>query len=85
MVADSVNNSNRQPPNPEEFGRKVLWHLCGVRAEMRVMLSMFARSIEQDIKKADEIYVGWITQALATQEKLYKEALEMVGIPKPKG
>jgi hypothetical protein len=71
-------------PDPEEFGRKVLWHLCGMRAEMRVMLQMFSRQIEPDIKKADELYVNWIKQTLATQKKFYDEALAEVGIPPSK-
>ncbi len=71
-------------PDPQEFGRKVLWHLCGVRAEVRVMLHVLSRYIEPDIKKADELYVKWINQTVATQEKSYKEALAQVGIPPSK-
>jgi hypothetical protein len=78
-----MNKSTR--PDPEEFGRQILWHLCGMRAEMRVMLHMFSRHIEPDIKKADKLYVSWIKQTLATQDKFYNEALEEVRIPKSKG
>ena len=72
--SSSVNQNNimksNQRPDPEEFARKLLWHLSGMRAEMRVMLHMFARQIEPDIKKADEIYVKWIAQSVVTQKKL---------------
>jgi hypothetical protein len=74
----------KQKPDAEEFARKLLWHLSGIRAEMRIMLHMFARHIEPDIKKADALYEKWIGQSVATQRKLYEEALETVGIPKAK-
>lgn len=86
MVADYVNDNSKPPsPDAEEFGRKVLWHLCGMRAEMRVMLQMFSRQVEPDVTKADDLYVSWINQTLATQQKFYDEALEMVRIQKSKG
>lgn len=71
-------------PNPEEFGREVLWHLCGARAEMRILLNMFARHVEPDISKADELYADWIKKAVETQQKFYDEGLERVGIPPSK-
>lgn len=74
----------KQKPDAEEFSRILLWDLCGLRAEMRIMLQMFARSIEPDIKKADSIYAGWILQTVAMQKKLYKEAVDKVGIPPSK-
>jgi hypothetical protein len=81
MSADSVKPRN---PDPQEFGRKVLWNLCGMRAEMRILLQVFSKHITPDLKEADAIYAGWITQALATQRKFYDEALEAVGIPQAK-
>lgn len=48
---------------------------------MRVMLHMFARQIEPDIKKADDLYQTWIKKTVETQRKFYGQALEDVGIP----
>ena len=71
-------------PDPEEFARKVLWQLSGLRAESRIMLQMLSRQIEPEVPKADEIYREWIHEALRLQSRLYKEAVEAVGIPPPK-
>jgi hypothetical protein len=67
-------------PDAEEFSRTILWHLCGLRAESRMILQMLSRSIEPDIKKADEIYFRWIAQTLETQRKFYDESAERIGI-----
>jgi hypothetical protein len=67
-------------PDPKEFAREVLQNICGLRAEMSVLLQMFARHIEPDIKKADAIYVDWMRRAGEVQKKLYLEALGNVGV-----
>jgi len=70
----------KQKPDAEEFSRILLSHVCGLRADLRVMMQMFARSIEPDSAEADKIYAKWIEQALETQKKLYEAALDRVGI-----
>lgn len=70
----------KQKPDAEEFSRIILWDLCGLRAEMRIVMSMFARSVEPDIAKADAIYARWIEQSVELQKKLYAEAVDRVGI-----
>lgn len=51
---------------------------------MRILLNMFARHVEPDISKADELYADWIKKAVETQQKFYDEGLERVGIPPSK-
>ena len=45
------------------------------------MLQMFARHIEPDVQKANEIYREWAMSAGVIQRKLYAEALLKAGIP----
>lgn len=71
-------------PDPQQFARTVLWQLCGLRAEMRVLLQTLSRQIEPDIQKADAIYAGWMEKTLATQTKFFKQALKDVWTPPPK-
>ena len=68
-------------PNPEEFARQVLWPLCGVEAVSQVILQMFARHVESDVQKANELYLQWASEAGKIQRKLYVEALSKAGIP----
>jgi hypothetical protein len=71
----------KNKPDPEEFARQMLWPLCGLQAESQVMLHMFARHIEPDVKKADAIYQDWALSAGKIQRRLYAEALLKAGIP----
>lgn len=75
------------PPNPDpiKFSREVLWHLCGMRAETRVMLQMMSRLIEADVNKANAMYLEWIAQTVSTQQKFFAVALEQIGIPPAEG
>lgn len=68
-------------PNPEEFGRQILWHLCGLRADLRVVMQMMSRQAEPDISKADEICRKWTEGALKIQRAHYEQALKKAGIP----
>jgi len=76
--------TKKQKPDAEEFARKLLWHLCGLRAESRMVLHMLARHCEPDIKAADAICANWIAQASETQKKLYDEATKAAAIPRSK-
>ncbi len=71
-------------PDAEEFSRILLWNICGLRADLRLMLQMSARSIEPDVRKADELYLSWIRETIAIQTKFYEDALDRVGIPPAK-
>ena len=67
-------------PNPEEFGRQVLFHLCGIHAEMQVVLHMMARERYEDLNACDQLYQKWMTEVGKIQAKLYREALEKSAI-----
>ncbi len=71
-------------PDAEEFSRILLWNICGLRSDLRLMVQMFARSIEANPKKADEIYARWIAQSIEIQTKLFEDALDSAGIPPAK-
>lgn len=81
MVTDSVNNSNHQSPNPEEFARKMLWHICGLRAEIRQIRGIIALQCEpDDRRKSDALLAGWTSDALKLQQKLYAEDSKAAGL-----
>jgi hypothetical protein len=71
-------------PDPNEFARQVLAHLCGLRAHMAISLQMLSRLIEPDVNKANEICRRWIEDSLEIQKKYYFEALRDAGIPPSK-
>lgn len=72
---------NTPNPDPQEFGRQVLFHLCGIHAEMQVVLHMMARERHEDINECDRLYLKWMEEVQKIQSKLYFEALEKAAIP----
>jgi hypothetical protein len=69
-------------PNPEEFARKMLWHISGLRAEVRNLHMMFARFLAaQSGDSEEEVQRKWKKDCKKLQEELYLQAAEEVGIP----
>jgi hypothetical protein len=69
-------------PNPEEFARKMLWHISGLRAEVRHTHMMLARIVAAELKiPEEEIQTKWLESCKLEQEKIYLEAAKEVGIP----
>lgn len=68
--------------DPNEFARKVLWNLCGIRAEVRHLRSMLARqqAAESGIPE-DAIMQKWNATTAEMQKQAYIDAMKEVGIP----
>ncbi len=62
-------------PDPQEFARQVLFHICGIHAEMQIVLHMMARERYADINACDQLYIQWMAEVAKIQAKLYQEAL----------
>jgi hypothetical protein len=67
-------------PDPQEFAREVLHHLCALRAETAILIQMLSRQIEPDITKANSLYRSWMKDAGKIQRDLYQKALDRVGV-----
>ncbi len=69
-------------PDAEEFARKLLWHVSGLRAQVRNLHMMFARFLAAESGHDEkEVQAKWNKDCKAQQEQLYLQALEEVGIP----
>lgn len=69
-------------PNAEEFARKLLWHVSGLRAEMRHLHMMFARFLAaQSGQKEEEVQAKWKLDCAKLQEEVYLDSVKEVGIP----
>jgi hypothetical protein len=69
-------------PDPEEFARKLLWHISGLRAEVRNLHMMFARFLAAESGHSEEeVQTKWKSDSEAQQKELYLQALEEIGIP----
>lgn len=69
-------------PNPEEFARKMLWHISGLPAELRNLHMMFARFLAAESGHSEEeVQRKWKQDCDKLQEQLYLEAAKDVGIP----
>lgn len=69
-------------PDPEEFARKVLWHISGLRAEVRNLHMMFARFLAADSGHSEEeVQTKWKKDCETLQKRIFLEAAKEVGIP----
>ena len=72
-------------PDSEEFARKMLWHICGLRAEvshihMR-LAELFAKQSGDDVI---EVQKRWKKTCQDLQKKLYLDAAREVRLPPSK-
>ncbi len=75
---------NKPTPDPEEFARKMLFHICSLQSQIITMMHMMARQCEPDIRKADQLFLYWNASAQKLHKNLYETALKEIGIPPTK-
>jgi hypothetical protein len=69
-------------PNPEVFAKVVLWHLCGLRADViLVKQDMIERQAKETGKPSEEIFQKVGKQHRKLRDNLYQEALLEAGLP----
>lgn len=69
-------------PDPNEFARKVLWQLCGLRSELRHHRIMQARQMGLESGDSEEdIMKAWDRQTEKLARELYLDAAQAAGIP----
>src|SRR5260221_7679598 len=72
-------------PDSEEFARKMLWHICGLRAEVRhihlKLAELFAEETGEDVHA---IQAAWKKTSNELHEKMYLDAVREVGLPPSK-
>ena len=72
-------------PDPEEFARKVLWHICGLRAEVRHLHMRLAELFANESgHEVTEVQSKWKKTCEKLQEELYLEVAREVGVPPSK-
>jgi hypothetical protein len=72
--------NGKPKPEPEEFAREVLYHLCGIHAEIQVILQMMARQKIKNISEADALYLKWMKSVGGIQKKLYDQSLKKASL-----
>ncbi|MDR3459760.1 MAG: hypothetical protein P4N60_20215 [Verrucomicrobiae bacterium] len=72
-------------PDAEEYARKVLWHICGLRADVRHMQAKLAEyaSMESGVP-SKTILLKWQSDCQASQNEIYLDAVRDIGLP-PEG
>ena len=71
-------------PNPEEFARQVLWHLCGIQAhlyqvEQHLIVDLSLRTDDPD-KMAGDLRAKWTSGRADIQRTLYAKAAQRAGL-----
>src|SRR6266446_4751540 len=72
-------------PNPEEYARQMLWHLCGVEAHLyqvqHQMIADFSLRLKGDPAKSVELLVEqWKTKKEEMQQYLFERAAKQAGL-----
>jgi len=74
--------ANKPKPDAEEYARRTLWHICGIRAGVSSLnarlAELFANETGDDVL---EVQRRWKAQCDALHEKLYLEVTGEVGLP----
>ena len=60
-------------PDAEEYARNMLWQICGLRAQVSIMMQMMTRQLTPDVRKANEIFSDWMKDAAKLQAKHYTQ------------
>jgi hypothetical protein len=73
-------------PDPNEFARKVLLQIAGLRAEVRsIHIRLAELFAEESGEDAEEVQRMWIDSARKNQKQLYLEMIQDVGLPPQEG
>ena len=72
-------------PDPNEFARKMLWHIAGLRAEVRhVHMRLAELCASESGDSVQEVQKRWKKTCEDLQETIYLESVKEVGLPPTK-
>jgi hypothetical protein len=77
-------NANPEKPDPEQFARVVLWHLCTLQAEMALLQSDFIWMRGKEAGASDSEILGETSKhgklVKSRAESLYLDALKQANV-----
>lgn len=74
----------KKKPDAEAFAKHLLWHICGLRAEVSNLHRKFAKfSAKSSGHSTKAVQKDWETQCAALHRRLYDDAVRAVGLGPP--